>query len=51
LNIFGRYIRPTTVKNRCTTRRRREVIGLMIGEFGLCHVLFLLWGCFPGFDH
>lgn len=35
LNTFGRYTRPTTVKNRCTaTGRGRGVIG----EFGLCRV-------------
>ena len=35
LNAFGRYTRPTTVKNRCTaTGRGRGVIG----EFGLCRV-------------
>jgi len=35
LNTFGRYMRPTTVKNRCTaTGRGRGVIG----EFGLCRV-------------
>ena len=45
LNAFGRYTRPTTVKNRCTaTGRGRGVMG----EFGLCRVsggecfLFLL---------
>src|SRR5579863_4896761 len=40
LNTFGRYTRPTTVKNRCTaTGRGRGVIG----EFGLCRVrLFCL---------
>ena len=37
LNTFGRYTRPTTVKNRCTvTGRGRGVIG----EFGLCRVCF-----------
>ena len=35
LNTFGRYTRPTTVKNRCTeTGRGRGVIS----EFGLCRV-------------
>ena len=35
LNAFGRYTRPTTVKNRCTaTGRGRGVMG----EFGLCRV-------------
>ncbi|KAH9009782.1 hypothetical protein EDB84DRAFT_1446124 [Lactarius hengduanensis] len=35
LNTFGRYTRPTTVKNGCTvTGRGRGVIG----EFGLCRV-------------
>jgi small subunit ribosomal protein S14 len=35
LNTFGRYTRPTTVKNRCTvTGRGRGVMG----EFGLCRV-------------
>jgi len=37
LNTFGRYTRPTTVKNRCTaTGRGRGVIS----EFGLCRVRF-----------
>ena len=35
VNGFGRYTRPTTVKNRCTvTGRGRGVMG----EFGLCRV-------------
>lgn len=35
LNTFGRYTRPTTVKNRCTeTGRGRGVMS----EFGLCRV-------------
>lgn len=38
LNTFGKYTRPTTVKNRCTeTGRGRGVIG----EFGLCRVCWL----------
>jgi small subunit ribosomal protein S14 len=44
LNTFGRYTRPTTVKNRCTvTGRGRGVIG----EFGLCRVRFL-FSCLGG---
>jgi small subunit ribosomal protein S14 len=35
LNTFGRYTRPTTVKNRCTVTGRGRGI---IGEFGLCRV-------------
>ena len=35
LNAFGRYTRPTTVKNRCTASGRGR--GVM-GEFGLCRV-------------
>lgn len=35
LNTFGRYTRPTTVKNRCTATGRGR--GIM-GEFGLCRV-------------
>jgi len=39
LNAFGRYTRPTTVKNRCTaTGRGRGVMG----EFGLCRYQFRL---------
>ena len=39
LNTFGRYTRPTTVKNRCTeTGRGRGVIS----EFGLCRVRMLV---------
>lgn len=38
LNTFGRYTRPTTVKNRCTVTGRGRGI---IGEFGLCRVR---WG-------
>ncbi|KAF8264438.1 hypothetical protein EI94DRAFT_1772660 [Lactarius quietus] len=48
LNTFGRYTRPTTVKNRCTvTGRGRGVIG----EFGLCRFQFrmkALAGELPG---
>jgi len=48
LNTFGRYTRPTTVKNRCTvTGRGRGVIG----EFGLCRYQFrvkALAGELPG---
>ena len=35
LNTFGRYTRPTTVKNRCTESGRGK--GIM-SEFGLCRV-------------
>ena len=35
LNTFGRYTRPTTVKNRCTESGRGR--GVM-SEFGLCRV-------------
>lgn len=35
LNTFGRYTRPTTVKNRCTASGRGR--GVM-SEFGLCRV-------------
>jgi len=35
LNTFGRYTRPTTVKNRCTESGRGR--GIM-SEFGLCRV-------------
>lgn len=35
LNTFGRYTRPTTVKNRCTETGRGR--GIM-SEFGLCRV-------------
>ena len=44
LNAFGRYTRPTTVKNRCTaTGRGRGVIG----ESGLCRVRERVLFCFP----
>ncbi|KAF8520098.1 hypothetical protein JB92DRAFT_3082168 [Gautieria morchelliformis] len=39
LNTFGRYTRPTTVKNRCTTTGRGRGI---ISEFGLCRYQFRL---------
>ncbi|KAH9964312.1 hypothetical protein BJV74DRAFT_786480 [Russula compacta] len=39
LNTFGRYTRPTTVKNRCTVTGRGRGI---IGEFGLCRFQFRL---------
>lgn len=35
LNTFGKYTRPTTVKNRCTESGRGRGI---IGEFGLSRV-------------
>jgi small subunit ribosomal protein S14 len=35
LNTFGRYTRPTTVKNRCTETGRGRGI---LSEFGLCRV-------------
>ena len=35
LNTFGKYTRPTTVKNRCTESGRGR--GIM-SEFGLCRV-------------
>ncbi len=47
LNTFGRYTRPTTVKNRCTVSGRGR--GVM-GEFGLCRVcLFLFFFLVFGF--
>ncbi|KAJ8468187.1 hypothetical protein ONZ45_g17339 [Pleurotus djamor] len=39
LNSFGRYTRPTTVKNRCTETGRGR--GIM-SEFGLCRFQFRL---------
>ncbi|KAA1466137.1 glucocorticoid receptor-like (DNA-binding domain) [Dentipellis sp. KUC8613] len=39
LNSFGRYTRPTTVKNRCTESGRGR--GIM-SEFGLCRHQFRL---------
>ncbi|KZT72600.1 hypothetical protein DAEQUDRAFT_685656, partial [Daedalea quercina L-15889] len=39
LNTFGRYTRPTTVKNRCTETGRGRGI---ISEFGLCRFQFRL---------
>ncbi|KAI0315393.1 hypothetical protein OF83DRAFT_1062215 [Amylostereum chailletii] len=39
LNTFGRYTRPTTVKNRCIETGRGRGI---IGEFGLCRYQFRL---------
>lgn len=44
LNTFGRYTRPTTVKNRCTATGRGRGI---ISEFGLCRVGVpdVLWRC------
>ncbi|KAI0650025.1 hypothetical protein C8Q79DRAFT_899969 [Trametes meyenii] len=39
LNTFGRYARPTTVKNRCTETGRGRGI---IGEFGLSRYQFRL---------
>ncbi|KAF8528902.1 hypothetical protein BU17DRAFT_37562 [Hysterangium stoloniferum] len=39
LNTFGRYTRPTTVKNRCTETGRGRGI---ISEFGLCRYQFRL---------
>jgi len=39
LNTFGRYTRPTTVKNRCTESGRGR--GIM-SEFGLCRFQFRL---------
>ncbi|TEB35506.1 mitochondrial 40s ribosomal protein [Coprinellus micaceus] len=39
LNTFGRYTRPTTVKNRCTASGRGR--GVM-SEFGLCRFQFRL---------
>lgn len=35
LNTFGRYTRPTSVKNRCHESGKGRGI---IGEFGLCRV-------------
>ncbi|KAL1946939.1 hypothetical protein VTO73DRAFT_15043 [Trametes versicolor] len=37
LNTFGRYTRPTTVKNRCTESGRGRGV---IGEFGLTRYQF-----------
>ncbi|KAI0061225.1 glucocorticoid receptor-like (DNA-binding domain) [Artomyces pyxidatus] len=48
LNSFGRYTRPTTVKNRCTETGRGRGI---ISEFGLCRFQFrqkALAGELPG---
>ncbi|KAJ7591236.1 hypothetical protein C8J56DRAFT_1013946 [Mycena floridula] len=39
LNTFGKYTRPTTVKNRCTESGRGR--GVM-SEFGLCRFQFRL---------
>lgn len=39
LNTFGKYTRPTTVKNRCTESGRGRGI---ISEFGLCRYQFRL---------
>ncbi|KAJ3723171.1 hypothetical protein EV361DRAFT_389080 [Lentinula raphanica] len=39
LNTFGRYTRPTTVKNRCYASGRGR--GIM-SEFGLCRYQFRL---------
>ncbi|KAF5333496.1 hypothetical protein D9611_002323 [Ephemerocybe angulata] len=39
LNTFGRYTRPTTVKNRCIATGRGR--GIM-SEFGLCRFQFRL---------
>lgn len=39
LNTFGKYTRPTTVKNRCTESGRGRGI---ISEFALCRVCDLL---------
>ncbi|KZT12980.1 glucocorticoid receptor-like (DNA-binding domain) [Laetiporus sulphureus 93-53] len=39
LNTFGKYTRPTTVKNRCIETGRGR--GIM-GEFGLCRYQFRL---------
>ncbi|TFK76083.1 glucocorticoid receptor-like (DNA-binding domain) [Pluteus cervinus] len=39
LNSFGKYTRPTTVKNRCTETGRGRGI---ISEFGLCRFQFRL---------
>ena len=38
LNTYGRYTRPTTVKNRCVETGRGRGI---ISDFGLCRVRFL----------
>jgi len=39
LNTFGKYTRPTTVKNRCSETARGRGI---ISEFGLCRFQFRL---------
>ena len=45
LNTFGRYTRPTTVKNRCIETGRGRGI---INEFGLCRVRTFLVVCSRG---
>ncbi|KAH9943073.1 uncharacterized protein BXZ73DRAFT_40093 [Epithele typhae] len=48
LNTFGRYERPTAVKNRCVVSGRGRGV---IGEFGLCRYQFrmkALAGELPG---
>lgn len=45
LNTFGRYTRPTTVKNRCTETGRGRGI---ISEFGLSRVCPSVCGCQTG---
>ena len=42
LNTFGRYTRPTTVKNRCVVSGRGR--GIM-SEFGLCRVRAFPFPC------
>jgi small subunit ribosomal protein S14 len=45
LNTFGKYTRPSSVKNRCVESGRGRGI---IGEFGLCRVSDFLfcWLCY-----
>ncbi|PSR73633.1 hypothetical protein PHLCEN_2v10552 [Hermanssonia centrifuga] len=40
LNTFGKYTRPTTVKNRCAETGKGRGI---LSEFALCRVCFDLW--------
>jgi small subunit ribosomal protein S14 len=42
LNAFGRYTRPTTVKNRCAVTGRGRCV---MGEFGLCRVSESVFFC------
>jgi len=44
LNTFGRFTRPTTVKNRCHESGRGRGI---LSEFGLCRVSIGRWNDRP----